>query len=40
MIAVMAKAKTLPRNAAVAEQHELLAELMEIENEAAIRVLA
>ncbi|MFL5939044.1 MAG: DNA polymerase/3'-5' exonuclease PolX [Gaiellaceae bacterium] len=36
----MAKAKTLPRNAEVAEQLELLADLLEIEGEAAFRVLA
>src|SRR5215211_4347724 len=40
MIAVVAKAKTLPRNAEVAEQLELLAGLLEIEGEAAFRVLA
>jgi DNA polymerase (family 10) len=38
MIAVVAKA--LPRNAEVAEQLELLADLLEIEGEAAFRVLA
>ena len=38
MIAVVAKA--LPRNADVAEQLELLADLLEIEGEAAFRVLA
>ena len=38
MIAVMAK--TLPRNAEVAEQLELLADLLEIEGQAAFRVLA
>jgi hypothetical protein len=38
MIAVVAK--TLPRNADVAEQLELLADLLEIEGEAAFRVLA
>jgi len=40
MIAVVAKAKTLPRNAEVAEQLELLADLLEIEGQAAFRVLA
>src|SRR5215216_7522042 len=40
MIAVVAKTKTLPRNAEVAEQLELLADLLEIEGEAAFRVLA
>jgi DNA polymerase (family 10) len=38
MIAVMAK--TLPRNADVAEQLELLSDLLEIEGQAAFRVLA
>src|SRR5262245_65724127 len=40
MIAVVAKAKTLPRNAEVADQLELLADLLEIEGQAAFRVLA
>src|ERR687884_167074 len=38
MIAAMAK--TLPRNADVAEQLELLADILELEGEAAFRVLA
>src|ERR671933_564107 len=37
---VVAKTKALPRNADVAEQLELLADLLEIEGEAAFRVLA
>src|SRR6266498_802598 len=40
MIAAVAKTKTLPRNADVAEQLELLADLLEIEGQAAFRVLA
>jgi DNA polymerase (family X) len=40
MIAAVAKAKTLPRNAEVAEQLELLSDLLEIEGEPAFRVLA
>ena len=40
MIAAVAKAKTLPRNADVAEQLELLSDLLEIEGEPAFRVLA
>ncbi|HLM37226.1 MAG TPA: DNA polymerase/3'-5' exonuclease PolX [Gaiellaceae bacterium] len=36
----MAKAKTLPRNADVAEQLELLSDLLEIEGQPAFRVLA
>jgi DNA polymerase (family X) len=40
MIAFVAKTKTLPRNAEVAEQLELLADLLEIEGQAAFRVLA
>src|ERR1700741_5005519 len=36
----MAKAKSLPRNAEVAEQLELLADLLEIEGEASFRVIA
>src|SRR5437763_15826955 len=38
MIAVVAKA--LPRNAAVAEQLELLSDILELEGEAAYRLLA
>src|SRR5947208_11605380 len=38
MIAVMAK--TLPRNADVAEQLELLSDILELEGEAAYRLLA
>ena len=40
MIAGVAKAKTLPRNADVAEQLELLSDLLEIEGQPAFRVLA
>jgi DNA polymerase (family 10) len=40
MIAAVANAKTLPRNADVAEQLELLSDLLEIEGEPAFRVLA
>jgi len=40
MIAAVAKAKTLPRNADVAEQLELLSDLLEIEGQPAFRVLA
>jgi DNA polymerase (family 10) len=40
MIAVVAKTKSLPRNAEVAEQLELLADLLEIEGEASFRVIA
>ena len=40
MIAAVAKAKTLPRNADVAGQLELLSDLLEIEGEPAFRVLA
>ena len=40
MIAPVATAKTLPRNADVAEQLELLSDLLEIEGQPAFRVLA
>src|SRR6266498_4162336 len=40
MIAAVAKTKTLPRNADVAEQLELLSDLLEIEGEPTFRVLA
>ncbi len=40
MIAAVAKAKTLPRNADLAEQLELLSDLLEIEGQPAFRVLA
>jgi DNA polymerase (family 10) len=40
MIAAVATAKTLPRNADVAEQLELLSDLLEIEGQPAFRVLA